>query len=96
MWSFGWISSFKLSVAIFAIISLAFIFVEVPDPVWNMSTTKSVSWSPLTTCWAALIIESATFLSNNLFFKLTSAQADQKKTLHLIQTKIEKVIQLKL
>ena len=42
-WSFGCINSPVLPDAIFAIISFAFMLVEVPDPVWKISTAKSLS-----------------------------------------------------
>ena len=39
--------------------SLAFMFVEVPLPVWKMSTGNSLSYCPSTTCSAAASIEAA-------------------------------------
>ena len=39
--------------ATFEMTSLAFMFVDVPEPVWKMSTTKASSNSPSTTRWAA-------------------------------------------
>ena len=41
-WSFGWASS----PARFAITSFAFMFDEVPEPVWNTSTGNWSSYSP--------------------------------------------------
>ena len=67
-WSFGCIDSPVLSDAIFAMISFAFIFVEVPDPVWKISTAKSLSLLPEITSSAPSIIAVAIFLSNYLLF----------------------------
>jgi hypothetical protein len=47
------------SLARFAITSFAFMFVDVPEPVWNTSTTKSASRSPRITSRAARSIASA-------------------------------------
>ena len=43
----------SISMARFAMTSLAFMFVEVPEPVWKTSTTNWSSWSPSATSWAA-------------------------------------------
>ena len=39
--------------------SLAFMFVDVPEPVWKMSSTNWSSWSPRATASAAARIASA-------------------------------------
>ena len=48
-----------------AITSLAFILVDVPEPVWKISTTNSESWSPFITSFAAFIIALAIEGDNN-------------------------------
>ena len=63
-WSFGWTSldpssAPRISDALFAMTSLAFMFVEVPEPVWKISRTKWSSRSPSMTSWAASMIASA-------------------------------------
>ena len=51
-WSLGWTGSREPSspprdsIATFEMTSLAFMLVEVPEPVWKMSTTKASSNSP--------------------------------------------------
>ena len=51
-WSFGWtglraaLAAERSRVARFAITSFAFMFVEVPEPVWNTSTGKCASSAP--------------------------------------------------
>ncbi len=62
-WSFGCISLFspfftpRISFARLAITSLAFMLVEVPEPVWNTSSTKWSSSFPSITSFAAFVIE---------------------------------------
>ena len=58
-WSFGWtgerepITPPMISMARLDMTSLAFMFVEVPEPVWKMSTTNSESSLPSATSCAA-------------------------------------------
>ncbi len=52
-WSFGWTGLPSRSVARVASTSLVFMFVEVPEPVWNVSMGNSASHSPFTTSSAA-------------------------------------------
>ncbi len=59
-WSFGWASS----PAIAAITSFAFMFDEVPEPVWKTSTGNWSSWSPAATSSPAAAIFSAMSLSS--------------------------------
>ena len=54
----------RISLARFAITSLVFMLVDVPDPVWKMSTTNSPSCCPSATSWAACTIASASFASS--------------------------------
>ncbi len=64
-WSFGWMRALsprgppRSSTARFAITSLAFMLVEVPEPVWKTSTTNSPSSRPSATSVAARPIASA-------------------------------------
>src|SRR5882757_509226 len=55
-WSFGWTSAPSARVARVAITSLAFMFEEVPEPVWNTSTGKCSSCCPSATSSAAAAI----------------------------------------
>ena len=52
-WSFGWTGRPSRSVARVAITSLAFMFDEVPEPVWNTSIGKCSSYAPVATSAAA-------------------------------------------
>ena len=57
-WSLGWTSREprsppRISVARFAMTSLAFVLVDVPEPVWKMSMTKWLSSPPSATSCAA-------------------------------------------
>ena len=54
-WSLGWASSPASS----AITSFAFMFEEVPEPVWKTSIGNWSSWSPFATSSPALAIRSA-------------------------------------
>ena len=54
-WSLGWASSPASS----AITSLAFMFEDVPEPVWKTSMGNCSSWSPFATSSPALAIRSA-------------------------------------
>jgi hypothetical protein len=78
--SFGWTyadpSGFpSSSPARFAITSFAFMLVEVPEPVWNTSTTKSASRSPRATSRAARSIASAFSRSSAPVSRCTAAAA---------------------
>ena len=64
-WSLGWIVRSSLREAIVAITSLAFMLVEVPEPVWKMSTGKCLSCLPCSTSRAAAWIASEMPLSRN-------------------------------
>ena len=63
-WSLGWTGLRvprgwpRSSLARLAITSLAFMLVEVPEPVWKMSTTNSASKRPSATSCAAWIMAS--------------------------------------
>ena len=64
-WSFGWTrseesSSPSSSFATFAMTSLRFMFVDVPEPVWNTSTGNCVACLPSMTSSAARRMASAT------------------------------------
>ena len=69
-WSFGWIgllepsSPPRSSIARLEITSLAFMLVEVPDPVWNTSRTKALSSLPSMTSSAASTM--ASFSSSSI------------------------------
>ena len=70
-WSLGWTPS----PASFAITSLAFVFVEVPEPVWNTSIGNWSSNSPSATRSAAAAIRSARSWSSSPSSALTRAAA---------------------
>ena len=55
--------------------SLAFMLVEVPDPVWNTSTGNWSSWSPAATASAAAAMRSARSSSRSPSSALTAAAA---------------------
>jgi hypothetical protein len=55
--------------------SLAFMFVEVPEPVWKMSSTKCSSSTPSITSVAALRIASDRSSSRRPSSEFTSAAA---------------------
>src|SRR6185436_7922983 len=59
----------------FAITSLVFMLLEVPDPVWKMSTTNSRSYFPAATSCAAWVMASATLPSSLPLLRFTSAAA---------------------
>ncbi len=59
-WSFGCTSRPRLLVARVAITSFAFMFDDVPDPVWNTSTGKCSSCAPPATSSAASAMAFAT------------------------------------
>ena len=59
-WSLAWTSL----PASDAMTSLAFMFDEVPEPVWKTSIGNWSSWSPRATASAAVPIESASFGSS--------------------------------
>ena len=59
--------------ATFEMTSLAFMLVEVPDPVWKMSTTKASSNSPSMTRWAAATMAAERWASRASRSRLTSA-----------------------
>ena len=69
-WSLGWTGFLlptvppRIWIARFAITSLAFMLLEVPEPVWKMSTTKSRSCCPAATSCAAWMIASASLASS--------------------------------
>ena len=53
--------------------SLAFMLVDVPEPVWKMSTTKASSNSPSMTRWAAATMAAERSASRASRSRLTSA-----------------------
>ena len=69
-WSLGWTRGspsrlpVRISVALVAITSFAFMLVEVPEPVWYTSTTNWSSQRPSTTSSAAWRIASPAAVSN--------------------------------
>ena len=81
-WSLGWTGSFPprlpvaISLARLAITSLAFMFVDVPLPVWKMSTTNSASSLPSNTSCAACWMRRSRFSSSRPRSWLTCAHAD--------------------
>jgi len=91
-WSFGWtirspISAPAISAARLAITSLAFMFEEVPEPVWNTSTGNWSSWSPAITSSAAATMTSAVSSSTSprsrfacaaAFFTTPSARTNRR------------------
>ncbi len=80
-WSFGCTGALSprappsSSLARLAITSLAFMLVEVPDPVWNMSTGNCASSLPSATSAAAAAIASATRRSSSPSSRLAPAAA---------------------
>jgi hypothetical protein len=62
-----------VDVARFPITSLAFMLVEVPDPVWKMSRGKSPSRRPSMTSWAAWRMAAARRGSSDPCSSLTAA-----------------------
>ena len=58
-----------------AITSLAFMLLEVPEPVWKTSIGKCASWSPAATCSAALRMDVACACRQQSKPALTSAAA---------------------
>ena len=70
-WSLGWAPS----PASVAITSLAFMFVEVPEPVWKTSIGNWSSYSPFATRSAAVAIRSARSWSRRSSSPLTRAAA---------------------
>ena len=80
-WSFGWMrarcprASPRSSRARLAITSLAFMLVEVPDPVWKTSSTNSRSSRPSATSVAARMITSASRAPRRPSSAFTRAQA---------------------
>src|SRR5436190_1342968 len=80
-WSFGCTSALsprrppRSSTARLAITSFAFMLVEVPEPVWNTSTTNSPSSRPSATSPAARSIASASLASRRPSPALTRAHA---------------------
>ena len=77
-WSLGWTAfeprpSPSNSPARFAITSLAFMLVEVPEPVWKISTTKCSSSFPSATSSAAATMAPAIFASSSPKSWLVSA-----------------------
>jgi hypothetical protein len=80
-WSFGWTGSLPprrpvaISLARLAITSLAFMLVEVPLPVWKMSTTNWASSLPSITSCAACWTSCRRRSSNSPCFAFTSAAA---------------------
>src|SRR5690349_158584 len=71
-WSLGWASS----PARLAITSLAFMFEEVPEPVWKTSTGNWSSCSPSATAWPAAAICAARSASSWPSAPFASAAAD--------------------
>src|SRR6266545_1720737 len=70
-WSLGWAPSPARA----AMTSLAFVFVEVPEPVWKTSIGNWPSWSPAATSSAARPIASASLASSLPRSALTRAAA---------------------
>ena len=73
-WSLGW-TSVPASRATEVITSLAFMLVDVPEPVWKTSMGNSASWSPTATSAAAAATAPATSASRTPSSPLTSAAA---------------------
>ena len=75
--SFGWTGRPPPAIwaALVAITSLAFMLVDVPEPVWKMSIGNSASQRPSTTSWAARTISDARSSGNNPRSRLASAAA---------------------
>jgi hypothetical protein len=73
--SFGWTSRPSARVASVAMTSLAFMFDEVPEPVWNTSSGKWSSYLPAATSSAASAIASATSGGSTPSFAFTRAAA---------------------
>ena len=65
----------RFSIALLEITSLAFMLVEVPEPVWNMSTTNWSSNPPLATSREEVTIASEMSSSSSPSSRLTSAAA---------------------
>ena len=65
----------RIWIARFAITSLAFMLLDVPEPVWKMSTTNSRSCWPAATSCAAWMIASASLASSLPLAVFTSAAA---------------------
>ena len=80
-WSLGWTGSREpssppsISMARFEMTSLAFMLVDVPEPVWKTSTTNWSSSLPSATSCAARTITSAVSGSSSPRSRLTSAAA---------------------
>ena len=80
-WSLGWTGSREprsppsISMARLEMTSLAFMLVEVPDPVWKMSTTNWSSKRPSATSLAACDMASARPASSRSSSRFTSAAA---------------------
>ena len=74
-WSFGCTSRPRARLARVAMTSLAFMFDEVPDPVWKTSIGKCASWAPSATSSAASAMASATSASSTPSFWFTRAAA---------------------
>ncbi len=72
-WSFGCTSAPSSRVASVASTSLTFMFVDVPDPVWNVSIGNSASCSPTATLSAAATIAAAYLPSTTPSSAFTSA-----------------------
>src|SRR6266540_3353663 len=74
-WSLGWTFAPSLDSARVARTSLAFMFDEVPEPVWNTSIGNWSSWRPSATSAAAAAIASATARSSTPRSAFTIAAA---------------------
>ena len=74
-WSLGWIARPEAWEAIVAMTSLAFMFEEVPDPVWKMSIGNWSSCAPAMTSSAAATIASLVAWSMTPSSRLVSAAA---------------------
>ena len=72
---FTWSFACASSPASVAMTSLAFMFVEVPEPVWKTSIGNWASWSPATISSAAAAIRAATASSSRPSSPLTRAAA---------------------
>ena len=72
-WSLGCTSWSSRRLARVAMTSLAFMLLDVPDPVWNTSIGKCASWSPRATSAAASWIASASEGSSTPSWPLTVA-----------------------
>ena len=72
-WSFGWIGSPASRAARWAITSLAFMLLEVPEPVWYRSTGNWSACAPPATAVAASMMASARARSSRPRCPLTTA-----------------------